>query len=403
VVALEIIICLGWTSLKAQWMNATNQRSLWRGLLMSVKRQHYVPRVYLKNWETRVSSKSEPGKYFQGIYYYEKDDLGTGDGKNKNSVLWESRLYNIDYELSFIIPSCPIIEEDYIAQIDAKLTSRGVDAYFNGEVLKDKESLKQHFFKLDEWEFRHKEPPMKLAKRQATLSDIKSIHSYILENALDDVVEKKWQPILDDFIHQMETTVPLNGIDEIRRIDESLVVDIIKMVIFLMCRNPDFDYLGILPKILNIFQKPLKDITGTKNTVDVEDFLQIQQNAAWLRELYNGLFEVPKGYFYTMKTTAQSTFQMILFKTWENQGSFITSDKPAFLHDLLVEATNNNAIYCPLTPDYLVMITKGEKHSLRDVNFRMANNDLIKKFNRMILSHANKAIVSDYKHLGYLL
>lgn len=370
---------------------------------MTVKRQHYVPQVYLKNWETRVSSKSEPRKYFQGIYYYEKDDLETGDGKNKNSVLWESRLYSIDYKLSFIIPSCPIIEKDYIAQIDAKLASRGVDAYFNGEVLKDKESLKKYFFKLDEWEFRYKEPSMKLAKRQATLNDIKSINSYVLENALDDVVEKKWQSTLDQFIHQMETTVPLNGVDEIRRIDENVVVDIIKMVIFLMCRNPDFDYLGILPKILNIFQKPLNDIAGTENTADVDEFLQMQRDAVWLKELYNGIFDVQKGYFYTMSTTAQSTLRMILFKTWDNQGSFITSDKPAFIHSLSVESINNNSIICPLTPKYLVIIANGEQDSLSDVNFRMADNDLIKKFNMMILNHSNRAIVSNFKHLGYIL
>jgi hypothetical protein len=298
---------------------------------MSVKRQHYVPRVYLKNWETRVNSKSEPRKYFQGIYYYEKGDLETGDGKNKNSVLREPRLYNINYGLSFMIPSCPIIEEDYISQVDAKLASREVDAYFNGEVLKDKESLKQHFFYLDEWEFRYKESPMNLAKKEAILNDIKSIHSYVLENALDDVVEKKWQSTLDEFIHQMEITVPVNGINEIRRIDENVVVDVVRMVIFLMCRNPDFDYLGILPRILDIFQKTLKDIAGAENTADVEAFLQTQRDAVWLKELYNGIFDVQKGYFYIMKTTAQSTLQMILFKTWENQGSFITSDKPAFI------------------------------------------------------------------------
>lgn len=84
---------------------------------------------------------------------------------------------------------------------------------------------------------------------------------------------------------------------------------------------------------------------------------------------------------------------MILFKTWDNQGSFITSDKPAFIHNLSVESTNNNSIICPLTPKYLVIIAKGERDSLSDVNFRMADNDLIKKFNMMILNHSNKAIV----------
>lgn len=370
---------------------------------MTVKRQHYVPQGYLKNWETRVSSKREPRKYFQGIYYYEKDNLDTGDGRNKNSVLWESRFYNINYKLSFIIPSCPIIEEDYIAQIDTKLAFRGVDAYFNDEVLKDKESLKKYFLKLDGWEFRYKESPMKLAKKQAILNDIKSINSYVIENALDDVVEKRWQSTLGEFIYQMKTTVPLNGVDGIRRIDERVVVDVIKMIIFLMCRNPDFDYLGILPKILNIFQKPLNDIAGIENSTDVDEVLQVQRDAVWLKVLYNGIFDVQKGYFYIMKTTARNTLQMILFKTWDNQGNFITSDKPAFIHNLSVESTNRNSIICPLTPEYLIMITKGERDSLSDVDFRMADNDLIKEFNMMILNHSNRAIVSNFKHLGYIL
>ncbi|MBY6878916.1 DUF4238 domain-containing protein, partial [Clostridium botulinum] len=305
-------------------------------------------------------------------------------------------------ELSFIIPSCPKIEEDFIAQIEERLDSRGIDAYYKGKVLNDKKSLKKNFFKIEEWEFRYKEPPMNIAGRKAILDDIKSIQSYVLENALDDVVEKKWQSSLDKFIRLMETTVPLNGVDEIRRIDKDVVVDVIKMVIFLMCRNPDFDYLDILPRILDIFEKPLKDIAGAENVADVEVFLQLQRDAAWLQELYNGIFDVHKGYFHTMKTTVESSMQMILFKTWENKGSFITSDKPAFIHVSAVESNNMNSIICPLTPKYLVMIAKGDKNSLNDVNFRMADNDLIRKFNMMILNHSNKTIVSNHKHLGYI-
>jgi len=252
-------------------------------------------------------------------------------------------------------------------------------------------------------EFRYKEPPMNLAKRKAILNDIKSIHSYVLENALDDVVEKKWQPTLDKFIHLMETTIPLNGVDEIRRIDENVVVDVVKMVIFLMCRNSEFDYLGILPRILGIFHTPLKEIAGVENVTDVEDFLQLQRDAVWLKELYNGIFNVQNGYFHTMKTAAQGTLQIILFKTWENQGSFMTSDKPAFIHNSSIESTNMNSIICPLTPEYLVMIAKGDKNSLNDVDFRKTDNDLIKKFNMMILNNLNKAIVSNFKHLGYII
>ena len=93
----------------------------------------------------------------------------------------------------------------------------------------------------------------------------------------------------------------------------------------------------------------------------------------------------------------------MLYKCWENQGTFITSDKPAFEHISLVEATNFNSIICPLTPKYLMMVMKGESNSLRNVNFRRANNQLIRKLNNIILNNSQNAIVSDCKHLGYIL
>lgn len=32
------------------------------------KKQHFVPRVYLKAWETQVETLKEPDKKFKGIY-----------------------------------------------------------------------------------------------------------------------------------------------------------------------------------------------------------------------------------------------------------------------------------------------------------------------------------------------
>ena len=42
---------------------------------MATKNQHYVPRVYIKSWETTVYSKKEPQKAFTGVYYYDKADF----------------------------------------------------------------------------------------------------------------------------------------------------------------------------------------------------------------------------------------------------------------------------------------------------------------------------------------
>lgn len=370
---------------------------------MTIKRQHYVPKAYLKNWETQVTSKKEPNKKFEGIYYYKKNDLTTGDGRNRDSILWLPRLYNVDYDLSFIIPSCPVIEKDYIKKIEEKLKERQVNAYFGGKLLKTQKDLTNNFFKLTEWEFRHKQYPSNLAKKTAILNSIKQINSYVIENALDDVVEKKWQKSLNDFIYQMENTIPLNGVDEIRQINENTVLEIVKIVIFLMCRNPEFNCLGIFPAIKRIVLDNLPEATDLKGQKEREDFIQNQMDALWLVEIYKGLFNVQSGYFHTLKKTAQSSLQIMLYKCWENQGAFITSDKPAFEHISLVEATNLNSIICPLTPQYLIMLMKGEGKSLRNVNFRRANNELIRKLNTIILNHSQNAIVSNYKHLGHIL
>lgn len=36
--------------------------------LMPTKRQHFVPRVYMKAWETKVETAKEPDKKFDGVY-----------------------------------------------------------------------------------------------------------------------------------------------------------------------------------------------------------------------------------------------------------------------------------------------------------------------------------------------
>ena len=37
---------------------------------MPTKRQHFVPRVYMKAWETKVETSKEPDKKFDGVYVF---------------------------------------------------------------------------------------------------------------------------------------------------------------------------------------------------------------------------------------------------------------------------------------------------------------------------------------------
>ena len=47
---------------------------------MPTKKQHFVPRVYLKAWETQVETHKEPDKKFKGIYVIK-------DGRYNDAIL----------------------------------------------------------------------------------------------------------------------------------------------------------------------------------------------------------------------------------------------------------------------------------------------------------------------------
>lgn len=262
-----------------------------------------------------------------------------------------------------------------------------------------KDAIEKYIYNLQDWEFVHKKDNQEEeASKAKNINDIKSIKSYVIENTLDKVTENKWEQRLNTFLNEMETTVPINGVNGLRKINEKTVVDIYKMVIFLICRKPDFNYFGIIPKIINF----IIDFSDSSDDESIDEIKRQQKDAAWLTQLYQGLFNLPKGYFYNMNELAKR-FQMILYKCYEDAGSFITSDTPAFAHSSSVEVINNNSIICPLTPQYLLQIANGDENSINKVDFRLANNDVIKIFNRTILNHAQKAIISDKKYLGYIV
>ena len=101
------------------------------GVIVPAKNQHYVPRVYTKAWETQVSSLKEPQRFFTGVYYYEKPDLATGDGRNKGSILTTDHTYTVDFNYTFILPYCREIRNEFSDSIKELLKKRGVIAQYN--------------------------------------------------------------------------------------------------------------------------------------------------------------------------------------------------------------------------------------------------------------------------------
>ena len=81
---------------------------------MPTTRQHFVPKSYLKAWETSVRNSHEPTKRFEGVYVF-TDKAGKGEGRNTKSILWSQSLYTVKYaDYLYIHGKYPEIDNDFI-------------------------------------------------------------------------------------------------------------------------------------------------------------------------------------------------------------------------------------------------------------------------------------------------
>lgn len=351
-----------------------------------------------------VCSIKEPRKKFKGVYYYQKDNLCIGDGRNTKSILAQYHTYTIDYEYSFVFKEMPEIAKDYGAKILEILSKHKAVALYKGKELKTAEDLTSidSFPFLEEWDFRGKGNLDTLAKKKSIVNEIKDIHSYVIENKLDDYLEKEWAKIRDDFIMSVEKRSQYRTMRNVK-IEPFLAFKLIYSMLLLMCRNPAFDCLGIFPKIGNTFMKIFSmDGLSEQELKKSKKVVEQQLHAAWLSEIYKGLFQSEKGFCEIYAENISQKCNLVLFRLPDENGSFITSDNPAFMFINNVTAKNRNGFYIPLTPQYLLLIGKGEEE-FGSIDVHTITNQGAKVYNSIILSKATNAIVSKNKYLGFLL
>ena len=94
---------------------------------------------------------------------------------------------------------------------------------------------------------------------------------------------------------------------------------------------------------------------------------------------------------------------MVLIEACDDTCKFITSDNPAFEHKSpVVERNNRSGFYFPISPKYLIFLTKGNK----DVNYicyQKANSKNIKTFNKIINLNKMEFIIASSKDLNDLI
>ena len=160
----------------------------------------------------------------------------------------------------------------------------------------------------------------------------------------------------------------------------------------MLCRSPRFDATGVYTRM----SKLLKSTFGGSDEIDE------MMDAVWFTELYRMFYKEKGGFYHTALAKAVENCQIILFEAYSDAGKFITSDNPSFQHISYVEANNMNGYYFPISPKHMLLIARGSDE-INNVDYRMADRELVKKFNRIIALHSNKLIVSsDSKRADFL-
>lgn len=151
-----------------------------------------------------------------------------------------------------------------------------------------------------------------------------------------------------------------------------------------------------------VFESMCKDEDA--ETVDVEtnegkEYANELMTGIWYSELYKMFFKNTGAFYHNVVQFALSGCQMILFLAYDNAGAFITSDNPAFEHkSSVVERDNGSGLVFPISPKYLVFVAKGDE-GINAVDYRFADAETVKKFNRIINAHKTEIIISLSKSL----
>lgn len=373
---------------------------------MPTRKQHYVPRVYMKAWETKVETSKEPDKKFDGVYVFQGSNIG--EGANRNSVLWKSHLYTIGFQYSYICKSCPKVKYEFVNKIYDLLrteTKHKIYAKVGYSIIKTKKSIDKHFFEIEDWDFYYDDG--NVAKKTAIGNQINAMNSYLLESSFDDFFEKNWENICLEFIDCVHKGTPVGLGKSERIIPEKIANNMLSAFFIMLCRNPKFDAMGIYTRIKkNILYPVLTSMCdgniGNEEISEGRGYADELITGIWYSELYKMFFKNSGGFYHNVVKIALSGCQMILFETYDGAGSFITSDNPAFEYKSVVERNNTNGLVFPLSPKYLVFIVKGED-GINVVDHRYANTDTIRHFNRMIAQNKTDILIAEQKYISKLL
>lgn len=359
---------------------------------MATKKQHFVPQVYTKAWETLVETHKEPNKKFQGVYVFENGNT-IGDGRSKESILWEPHLYTIKFSQLYLGQKCPGVYNYYVdAVYDTMVNNKPAPVYgkLGYSIIKTKQSVRKHLNDIENWEFYYYNGDD--AKKKGILNRINDIRCYILEDAFGEFFETRWESVRDMFIKEVQNGQLLVIGQSERRIARKAATDMLKFFFMMLCRSPYFDAMGIYTWMTNILD----------SAFGCDDMVDEMMEAVWYSELYRMFYKSSSGFYHTVMSKVCQGCQFILFEADEDAEFFVTSDNPAFLNNCALLRDNENGYIFPLSPKHMLFLAKGS-NDISIVDYRFANKKTVQHFNQIIKNNMCNMLIGVKKDLSELV
>lgn len=148
----------------------------------TTKNQHFVPKVYLKRWAIDGTENQ--------VFRYEKCNLSDGKQRNVTSILYGRNIYTVTFQDYYALDFMPKIKREFAKQLDEILDRYDAVAYYNDKKLRSGYKALEFIGNVDEWDFRLKSNRKLPASKRGIVENIKQIRSYVIEDALDNIIEK---------------------------------------------------------------------------------------------------------------------------------------------------------------------------------------------------------------------
>lgn len=369
---------------------------------MAKKNQHFVPRVYLKPWETDVVTNNEPSKPFKGVYYFDEQHTN-GEGATRESILWEPHLYTITFRQLYMAEKCPEVYKYFTNAIYESMifnSPKPVYGKLGSVIIRNKRDIRKHLQEIQDWEFYYDDGTT--ARKKSLLNRFNDLRCYILEEKFSSVFESKWENIRNTFLSEVKSKPPISYDCSIRKISLDAAKDMLEFFFMMFCRSPEFDPFGAYTGMKAVLNEAFIDEEKTAEADDIKNMIDEMMDAVWFRELYRMLFKESGGFYNTVISKTVENCQMILFEVSNEVESFITSDNPAFHHISFVEIENMNRFYFPIDPKHMLFVIKGEGE-INEVDYRTANLELVRKLNQIIASHKSKLLIANTRKISYIM